>query len=223
MCIKLSQTPLFRGIEEQEITPLLGCLGAAEKNYMKGETILSEGETTEQMGVVLSGRVLIECRDVWGNNSILGSAGPGAVFGEAYACVPKEPLLISASAAEDTRVLFVSVGRMLSHCQGTCPYYTVLVSNLLTVCANRSLELSRRILHTTSKTIRGRLQSYFSQCVKQAGSFEFEVPFNRQQLADYLSVDRSAMCAELSKMQKDGLIRYEKNHFAVRPEMAEEV
>ncbi len=213
--MKLSQTPLFLGIEEEKIGPMLIQLGAFEKQFKKGEVILSEGEVTERMGVVLSGRVLIECRDVWGSNSILGSAAEGAVFAEAYACIPGEPLLISATAAEETKVLFMSVEKMLSLC-GKPGIETVLIRNLLTVCAHRSLELSRRIVHTTSKTIRGRLQSYFSQCAIKAGCLSFDIPFNRQQLADYLSVDRSAMCAELSKMQKDGLIVYEKNHFEIR-------
>lgn len=167
------------------------------------------------MGIVLSGMALISCGDIWGNTSVLGHVTPGSVFAEVYACIPGEPLLITVSAAEDTTVLFMNVGRILSTCTNACPFHTRLARNLLTVCAHKSLQLSQRILHTSSKSIRGRLMSYFSQCAKQAGNSTFQIPYNRQQLADYLGVDRSAMCHELSKMQKEGLISYEKNRFSL--------
>lgn len=216
MSIQLSKIPIFQGIEEPEIASLLQCLQATERTYQKGETILSEGSITENMGIVLSGMALISCGDIWGNTSVLGHVTPGSVFAEVYACIPGEPLLITVSAAEDTTVLFMNVGRILSTCTNACPFHTRLARNLLTVCAHKSLQLSQRILHTSSKSIRGRLMSYFSQCAKQAGNSTFQIPYNRQQLADYLGVDRSAMCHELSKMQKEGIISYEKNRFLLK-------
>lgn len=216
MSIQLSKIPIFQGIEEPEIASLLQCLQATERTYQKGETILSEGSITENMGIVLSGMALISCGDIWGNTSVLGHVTPGSVFAEVYACIPGEPLLITVSAAEDTTVLFMNVGRILSTCTNACPFHTRLARNLLTVCAHKSLQLSQRILHTSSKSIRGRLMSYFSQCAKQTGNHTFQIPYNRQQLADYLGVDRSAMCHELSKMQKEGLISYEKNRFLLK-------
>lgn len=220
MKITLSDIQLFQGIEEKEIETLLQCLKAVKKEYKKGEIILSEGDTTELIGVVLKGMALIESSDIWGNNSILGSAGRGAVFAEAYACIPGEPLLISVTAAEDTAVLFLHVSKILTTCTSACVFHTKLVRNLLTVSANKNLQLSRRILHTGSKSIRGRLLSYFSECAKKAGKYSFQVPYSRQQLADYLGVDRSALCNELSKMQKDGLIQYEKNNFLIKVDMS---
>lgn len=213
MKIHLSETQLFHGITEEEISSLLQCLSAVKKDYKKGEVILPEGLPTDSAGIVLSGMVLISCSDARGNNSILGNAAPGAVFAEAYACVPGEPLLISASAAEDCTVLFLNIRRVLTVCGSSCEFHTKLIHNLLTVCACKNLQLSRRILHTGPKSIRGRLLSYFSECMKKAGSCVFEIPYGRQQLADYLNVDRSALSNELSKMQKDGLIRYHKNSF----------
>ena len=215
MKINLANTQLFRGIDSADITPLLSCLGVIERHFKKGEVILAEGEPTEFMGVVLSGMALIEYCDVWGNRSILGNTAPGAVFAESYACIPGEPLQISVLAAEDTSVLFLNVGKVLTTCSNSCDFHTKLVRNLLTVCAGKSLELSRRILHGTSKSIRGRLLSYFSECVKKSGSYSFEIPYNREQLASYLGVDRSAMSNELSKMKKEGLIQYHKNHFTI--------
>lgn len=218
MSILLSNTQLFRGIEEQDVSSMLQCLAASTRTYKKGETILAEGTVTENLGIVLSGMAIISCGDIWGNTSVLGNVAPGAVFAEVYACIPGEQLLISVSAAEDTEVLFLNIGRVLATCTNACSFHAKLIWNLLTVCAYKSLQLSQRILHTSSKSIRGRLMSYFSQCAKQAGSYSFEIPYNRQQLADYLGVDRSAMCNELSKMQKDGMIEYNRNRILLKSE-----
>lgn len=214
--MQFSNTQLFRGIAEEEIAPLFKCLRAFQKSYQKGETILREGEPTAYLGIVLSGMAVISRSDVWGNNSILGNAAPGAVFAEAYACLPGEPLQISVSAAEETTVLFLNVEKVLTTCTNACVFHTKLIRNLLTVCAQKSLGLSRRILYASPKTIRGRLLSYFSDCVKRAGSDSFQIPYSRQQLADFLGVDRSAMCSELSKMRRDGLLSYQKNTFTLR-------
>lgn len=203
----LTQTSLFSGISQADLSNLLSCLAAVERRYSKGAVILAEGEPTQWMGLVLEGRAIISCADVWGKSSILGFAEPGAVFGEAYACVPGEALLISVCAAEETRVLFLNVGKLLTVCGNACPFHARLIRNLLSISAGKNLQLSRRIFHTTPKSIRGRLQSYFSECAKKSGSLTFTLPFNRQQLADYLGVDRSAMSSELSKMQRDGLIQ----------------
>lgn len=210
---ELTNTQLFRGISPEELESLLDCLSAGTRQYHKGDRILAEGEPTDRMGIVLSGMVLVEYCDIFGNRSILGSAASGAVFGEAYACVPGEPLMISVFAAEDTTVLFLNIGKVLSSCPKSCSFHGRLIQNLLQVCASKNLQLSRRILHTSSKSIRGRLLSYFSECAKRSGSYSFRIPYTRQQLADYLNVDRSALSNELSKMQREGLIRYSKNQF----------
>lgn len=215
MRINLGNTPLFRGMTVPDIEEMLRCLRAAERTYKKGAVILPEGTPTEQLGVVLSGRVIIEMGDVWGNNSVLSSVGAGGIFAEAYACVPGEPLMVNVTAAEDTRALLLNIRRVLEPCANVCPRHVRLVRNLLTLCSEKNLQLSRRVLHTGPKSIRKRLLSYFSECIKRTGSYSFDIPYNRQQLADYLSVERSALSNELSLMRRDGLIRYEKNHFDV--------
>ena len=209
--MKLSDAPLFRGLNETEIASLLDCLNAAERSYPKGAILLTEGEVTDRIGLVLSGMAVISCSDIWGNASILGHVPPGSVFAEVYACLPGQPMLVSVSAAEETSVLFLNAGRVLHSCSSACPFHARLIQNLLAICAHKSLRLSQRILHTSPKSIRGRLTSYFSECAREAGSNSFQLPYNRQQLADYLNVDRSALCSELSRMQKDGLIEYRKN------------
>lgn len=208
-------TQLFRGIKEKDIQALLKCLGTREKKYKKGDIILAEGTCTEQLGIVLDGTVIVELGDIWGNNSVLSSIGPGGTFAEAYACVPGEPLMVNVIADENTSVLFISVANILSVCQNNCGFHNTMIRNLLTLCASKNLQLSQRVLHTGSKSIRIRLMSFFSEYIKKTGSYSFDIPYNRQQMADYLNVDRSALSNELAKMKKDGILRYSKNHFDI--------
>lgn len=209
----LTQTQLFRDIPVGELSGLLNCLRAVRRQYEKGAVLCSAGERTASIGLVLSGSVHIESDDVWGNKSILSSVGPGQVFAETYACLPDEPLMVSVTAAEDTAVLFLQAARLLAPCSRACPHHAQLIRNLLFVSARKNLTLSRRIFHTAPKTIRGRLLSYLSMQAIRTGSDSFSIPFDRQQLADYLGVDRSALSAELGRMRRDGLLDFKKNRF----------
>lgn len=215
MRFHLTNAPLFRGMAPEEIDALLSCLNAKARACKKGEIILMEGAPTEQLGVVLSGRVIIEMSDVWGNNSVLSSVAPGGTFAEAYACIPGEPLMVNVVAAEDSTVLLLNARQVLTPCSHACACHAGLIRNLLTLCAGKNLQLSRRMMHTSPKRIRTRLLSYFSECIKRSGSYAFDIPYNRQQLADYLNVERSALSNELSLMRQDGILRYDKNHFVI--------
>ena len=208
----LSRTILFRGIVPEDVESLLHCLSAEVRTYQRGNVIYCAGDTVSSLGLVLTGSVSIENDDVWGNKSILDKVGPGQVFAETYACVSGAPLMISVVAAEASDILFLNMARALELCSGACPFHSKLLRNLLSASAQKNLALSRRIFHTSAKSIRGRLLSYLSHLAAQHGSREFDIPFNRQQLADYLSVDRSAMSNELSKMQRDGLLHVDRNH-----------
>lgn len=212
----LRQTPLFRGIEESDLANMLTCLQATTAGYEKDERIYPCGESIDCIGLVLSGSVLIEKNDLWGNRSIIGCAAAGQIFGETYACIPGEPMLVEVVASEKTEVLFCNVRRMMEVCSNSCVFHHAMIENLLQITARKNLELSRRILYTSPKSIRGRVMTYLSDLAQQNGSETVTVPFNRQQLADYLGVDRSALSNELSKMQKDGLVRYDKNTFRLQ-------
>ena len=212
----LAQTPLFRGSTPEEVASMLACLGAVQRAYQKGAVIYCAGDTVQSMGLILSGSVHIESGDFWGNRSILDQAGPGQVFAETYACLPDEPLMVSVTAAADTQVLFLQTSRVLQTCTSACAHHARLIRNLLAISAQKNLILSRRIFHTSPKTIRGRLLSYLSFQSLRQGSRSFTIPFNRQQLADYLSVDRSALSNELGNMQREGLIAFHKNSFELK-------
>ena len=211
----LANTALFRGASPQEAEAMLNCLGAAERGYTKGEQIYHSGDYVTDLGMVLSGSVLIQTDDLWGNTTVLDRIGPGQIFAETYACVPGEPLMVDVVAAEGTQVLFLNVERVLRVCSHTCAHHSKLIRNLLLLSAQKNLNLSRKIFYTSSKTIRGRLLSYLSYQARRNGTPSFTIPFNRQQLADYLNVERSALSNELSKMQRDGLLVVERNRFTL--------
>lgn len=211
----LVHTALFRGTSPQEAEAMLNCLGAAERQFEKGERICRAGDSVTELGMVLSGSVLIQTDDVWGNTTVLDRAGPGQIFAETYACIPGEPLMVDVVAAEAVQALFLNVERVLRVCSHSCVHHSKLIRNLLLLSAQKNLNLSRKIFHTASKTIRGRLLSYLSYQAIRSGSRSFTIPFNRQQLADYLNVERSALSNELSKMQRDGLVTVDRNRFTL--------
>jgi len=213
--IFLSKTVLFRGTTPQEVQTMLSCLNAETKRFQRGDVICRAGDVVRSIALVLSGSVSIENDDIWGNKSILEYVRAGQVFAETYACVPGEPMMVSAVAAEACEVLFLDTSHVLHVCAHACGFHNKLIRNLLAIASQKNLNLSRRIFHTSSKSIRGRLLSYLSHQSVLNGSRDFEIPFNRQQLADYLSVDRSALSNELSKMQRDGLLRVERSHFTL--------
>lgn len=209
----LEKTELFRGAFRDEIEGMLDCLGAEQKFFPKGSTIFHAGDMIKSMGLVLSGRIQIEIDDMWGHKSILDSVEPGLVFAETYAGIPNEPLIVNAIAVENSEILFLNMERILRTCPDACPHHSRLIRNLLTIFSRKNLNLSRRIFHTSSKTIRGRLLSYLSFEARRCQSSEFTISYNRQQLADYLGTDRSALSAELGKMRREGLLETHKNYF----------
>ena len=215
----LSNTSLFRGITPEEVTSMLVCLMAEEKCYQKDEVIYRAGDTVHKIGIVITGSVSIEYDDLWGNKSVLDKIGYGQVFAETYACAPGEPLMVSAVAAESTVVLFLNVAKTLQPCSSACGHHGKLIRNLLTISSQKNLTLSRHIFHTSAKSIRGRVLSYLSFQSTREGRREFDIPFNRQQMADYLSVDRSALSNELGKMQREGLITVHRNHFCIKSDL----
>ena len=209
----LENTPIFRGATAQQVQKMLGMLLPGIKNYVRGETICRAGETVSSLGIILTGRATIELCDAWGNRSIIERLEPGEVFAEAYACLPGEPLMVSVTADALTRVMHIDVNRLLA--MGLVPEQTMLTANLVRIMARKNVTLSQRMMNISARTIRARLLSYLSQQAIRAGSNRFTIPFNRQELADYLGVERSALSAQMSKMKEEGLIDYRKNEFEV--------
>ncbi len=208
------QTPLFRGIGDEAFEQMRQYGGTRQKQFAKGETIFRTGETVHELGIVLSGSVNIENIDLWGNKSILSHIPAGQVFAETYAYCA-EPMMVDAVADEDTQVLFLDLDRLLRTPHPECGWQQVLNNNLLNISLHKNLALSERIFCTSPKTIRGRLLLYLSNQSAKAGSRTFTIPFNRQALADYLNLDRSALSKELGKMRDEHLLIVDKRTFTL--------
>ncbi|MBS6396431.1 MAG: Crp/Fnr family transcriptional regulator [Clostridiales bacterium] len=204
---------LFQEISEKDREIMLSCLDAKKKNYVKGSVVCHRGDVLPYMGMVLTGLVHMVKDDVWGERTIIGMASAGKIFGETYACIPEKRLEVDVIAAEDTEVLFLDIRRVLKTCSSACEFHTKLIRNLLSVMAEKNLMLTQKMEHMSKKNTREKLLSYLSMEAHRAESMEFQIPFNRQQMADYLAVDRSAMSRELCRMQEEGLLEFKKNRF----------
>ena len=212
---RLQETRIFRGMSGDEISSALAFLHAQEKQYKKGQVLLRAGDVTEKLGLVLDGSVTIESNDAWGNRTILSHVGPGQLFAETYALLEGEPMLVDVAANEACRILFLRIGSIHKLISASAPWASKLTANVLMISAAKNLHLSGRSFHTAPKTVRGRVMAYLNTVSLQTQSSEFEIPFDRQQLADYLNVDRTALSKELGKMQNEGLIRVKKNLFRI--------
>ena len=202
--MEISALPLFRGIAAGELPALLDRSSAREVRFAKGELLLHRGETPRSLGLVLEGGVHIIREDFWGNRSIVGLAGPGEIFAESYALAGK-PLAVSVLAAADGRALFLDAGHLSQR----------LSANLLALLAEKNLMLTEKMRHMARRTTREKLLSYLSAQALRAGTAEFDIPLDRQQLADFLAVDRSAMSAALGKRRDEGVLEFRKNHFGL--------
>ena len=210
----INKTALFQGMSEEELEAVLRDFHAEEKDYRKGHVILHAGKRTDRLGLVLAGSVSIESNDIWGNRTILSHVEPGQVFAETYAMLQQEPMLVDAVANEKCRILFLDIRELLTS-DGPEGWQGKLIRNLLMISSQKNYHLSGRSFHTAPKSIRGRVMAYLNTVALQKKRTSFEIPFDRQQLADYLNVERSALSKELGKMQKEGIIKTRKNLFEI--------
>lgn len=210
----LARFALFAGLSSHDIEGLLVCTGARERTYEGGETILHAGEVVRSLGLVLAGSANVVVNHYGGGRAIFGHLTPGQVFAETYSAIPGRELLVDVVAEEPTRVLYLNTEQLLRADEGAaCAARCQVVGNLVRITAERTLALSHRMIHIAPKTIRERVLSYLGEQAACHGSARFTIPFSRQQLADYLGVDRSALSAELSRMQRDGLIVTDRSRF----------
>ena len=212
----LRTSGIFFGISEEETEKMLHCLEVRPETFQKDEYILRAGDRVEAFGLVITGKVLIIQEDFWGNRNILAAVGAGHCFAETFACSPGAVLNVSVMAQTNVQVLFLSVKRILTTCPSTCSHHSRMIRNLLSELAEKNLRLNEKMTHLGQRSRRAKILSYLSAEAQRHGSAEFDIAFSRQQLADYLSVDRSGLSMELSRMQEEGLLEYRKNHFVLK-------
>ena len=208
----LSGCRLLHGIPPKQLPTLLDTLHAYPKRYAKGQPVYRMGDMAHALCVVLSGSVTIERGDAWGNRTILGKAEPGQLFAESYACAGR-PLEVAVTAACDSEILFLDIRNLLNSCSRSCPFHQRLIQNFAGILSRKNLMLTKKIEHMSRRSLRDKLLSYLSDESARQQSTSFSIPFNRQQLADYLCVDRSALSRELSLLREEGILRYHKSHF----------
>jgi len=209
----LQKTQLFAGVAEDEIGTMLSCLDARLHEYQKGEYVLHQGERLHHIMVVVAGELHVQRDDYWGNRAIVNRIGVGEMFGEAYIAPESGAILNDVLAVEYSTVIYFDVRRIITVCSSACRFHSAVVQNLFFAVSEKNRTLVQKLGHISKRTTREKLISYLSEEAKRQNSSSFTIPFNRQQLADFLSVDRSAMSNELCKMRDEGFLEFEKNRF----------
>ena len=213
---QIKNSPVFFGISEEELKEMLECFNARIKTYNEGEMIIRQGDMITNIYLVLEGTVNIEKDSYWGRRIIVSQLGVNDNIALAFVASKNVESSIDAVTASKAKLLLLSYQKCTSMCQNVCTKHKLLINNLFEILSKENIELIQKIENISQKSIRDKLLTYLSNEAKRNKSNVFEIPFNRQDLADYLNIDRSAMSFELSKMQKDGLIKVEKNKFALK-------
>ena len=213
----MRRSSLFSGMNDDEILSILSCIKCQVISKTKDEYIFHAGTKTSLMGLVLSGSALIIQEDLWGHRNIMSKCSVGEFFGEPYAAVPDAVLNVSVVANEASDILMLDVGRLLTTCSTVCRHHVQLIRNLVTILTRKILVFNEKITHMSKRTTRDKLLSYLSAESTRQNSLCFDIPYDRQQLADFLCVERSAMSAEISKLQKECLLKTNRNHFELNP------
>lgn len=211
----LQKSPLFRDISRQNLSAMLGCLGAKVLSFQKKETILSEGEPARFIGIVLSGSVQILHEDYWGNRSIVGVAEPSELFGESFACAGVLEMPVRVAASQQADVLLTDCRRITAPCSNACAFHQQAIYNLLRAVAEKNLQFHQKIQVTSRRTTKEKLLAYLLLQTEKSHSPSFEIPYNRQELADYLGVDRSGLSVEIGKLSRQGIIEVHQKHFRI--------
>lgn len=209
----IKSNPLFRGIAFNDFERMLNCLSAKAANYKKDDIILLSGNTINSVGLILSGSVKIIKEDIDGNITLLSRLTVPEVFGEAFACAGITQSPVTIQATEDAEILFIDYQKIITSCTSACPFHTKLIENMLKLISQRNLILSQKIEILSKRTTREKLLYFFD--TQRGSAKKFTIPFNREELAHYLCVDRSAMSNELCKMRDEGLIIFKKNTFEI--------
>ena len=212
---ELKNCALFSGINDGDLPVMLSCLGARAVEAEKNRVIFEEGSEAKSIGVVLSGAVQLVQDDYYGNRSIVALISPGELFGESFACARVESLPVSMIAAADCRVLLLDFSRIVTTCSNACPFHSRMIFNLLRLVAEKNLVFNQKIEITSRRTTREKLMTYLMYQAKLNKSSSFTIPYDRQGLADYLGVERSALSAEISRLRAEGVIESRKSCFTI--------
>ena len=211
----LAACPLFADIGEEQLLRMLDCLGARVASFDKKYTVMAEGAPATYIGIVLSGSVQIVQNDYYGNRTILSVVQPPQVFAEAFACAQTPALPVTVVADEPSEIMLLDCRHVLHTCENNCGFHQQLIFNLMKDLANKTVIFHQKIDITSKRTTREKLMTYLMLQAKETGKRSFDIPFDRQELADYLEVDRSGLSAEISKLRREGVLACQKHRFTL--------
>lgn len=211
----LERCSLFEGIRMEDLSAMMGCIGGRTVSVSKGQPVFREGDPATHVGMVLCGAVRMVREDYYGNRSIVAHIGPSELFGETYACAGITSLPISIVADVDSTVLLMDCRRITVSCSNACTFHNRVIFNLLRLVATKNLVFDQKIQITSKRSTREKLMAFLLNQAKLHGSNTFSIPYDRQELADYLEVDRSGLSAEISKLRREGVLESEKNRFTL--------
>lgn len=209
----IQTTALFQDIGTEDLPALLQCLGAVKKHFPKNAYIYMAGDNVSQVGVILGGRVQIIKEDIMGNRTIVNELGPRELFAESFACAQVNNLPVSVVTMAPSDILFINCRRIITVCPSSCRFHTKLVENLLQIVAQKNILLNQKIEVLGKRGMRAKIMAYLNIQAQMQSSREIKLNFSRQDLADYLGVDRSALSREISGMQTEGLLRVKGKRF----------
>lgn len=209
----LAKVPLFENINPEEIPAMLKCLQAQKKHFLKDSFIKNEGDPADFIGIVLDGSIQVLQFDFNGNRSIIASFSEGEIFAEAVSSAELSSLPFFIQSATDCEILFLNEKQIRHQCDGACTFHSRLIQNLLKIVSRKNMLLNQKLRYMSHKTTAEKLLSFLEDQAKQHRSNEFTIPYDRQALADYLGVERSAMSAEINKLQKQGVLETRKSWF----------
>ena len=211
----LQKCPLFDGICEQDLLRMLSCLGARVDFFDKKYTIMAEGNPAKYIGIVLSGSAQIQQVDYYGNRSILSNTTPSQLFAEAFACAQTPSLPVTVVANEPCEIMLLDCNHILHTCANGCGFHQQLIFNLMKDLAAKTILFHQKIEVTAKRTTREKLMAYLMLQAKKVGSNRFTIEFDRQELADFLQVDRSGLSAEIGKLRREGILENHRKHFVL--------
>lgn len=208
-------SPLFSGIQPEELDAMLGCIGYHIGRFRRGEIVAFEAEHIRHIGIVMSGSVDMIKEDLWGNKTMLVRMHRDELFGETFACGSDKLSVVTFLVSEDAKILFIPFDRVMHSCTMACRFHHQLIENMVHIIADKNRDLMRKVEVVSKRTIREKLLAYLSIQAQVQQSRYIEIPLGRVELAEYLCVDRSALTRELAKMKEDGVIDYHKNCFRI--------
>lgn len=209
----LKQCPLFAHIAESDLSAMLHCLQVTVQHYDKGQIVIHEGEKAERFGIVLTGAVQLWRIDYSGNRSIMANVEPAQIFGKSFVCAEVESIPIQAVASASCDVMLIDGSRILHACGNGCEFHQQVIFHLLQIIARKNLVFHQKLEITSKRTTREKLLTYLNQQAQRHRCSTFTIPFDRQELADFLEVDRSGLSAEISKLRKEGVLESERSTF----------